>query len=75
MGTITVRNLDDDVQSRLRRRAAANGRSMEAEARAILADAVGAGSFIGEWMSLAARHSGADLALPARSVPRDIEIA
>lgn len=36
--TLTVRNLDDAVKSRLRRRAAENGRSMEAEARAILRD-------------------------------------
>ena len=36
--TLTVRNLDDAVKSQLRRRAAANGRSMEAEARAILRD-------------------------------------
>jgi plasmid stability protein len=36
MSTLTVRNLDDDVKSRLRVRAAQNGRSMEAEAREIL---------------------------------------
>lgn len=75
MGTITVRNLDADVQSRLRRRAAANGRSMEAEARAILAAAVTAESFVAEWVTLATRHRGPDLDLPSRSVPRDIEIA
>lgn len=33
---MTVRNLDDAVKGRLRVRAAENGRSMEAEARAIL---------------------------------------
>lgn len=36
--TLTVRNLDDAVKGRLRVRAAENGRSMEAEARAILRD-------------------------------------
>lgn len=36
--TLTVRNLDDAVKARLRVRAAENGRSMEAEARAILRD-------------------------------------
>ena len=46
MATITVRNLDDDVQRRLKMRAAGNNRSMEAEARAILSDAVAAGSFV-----------------------------
>ncbi len=36
MGSLTVRNLDDDLKARLRMRAAGNGRSMEAETRAIL---------------------------------------
>ena len=41
MASITIRNLDDDVKTRLRVRAANNGRSMEEEARLILRDAVG----------------------------------
>ena len=41
MASITIRNLDDDVKTRLRVRAADNGRSMEEEARLILRDAVG----------------------------------
>jgi plasmid stability protein len=40
MGTLLIRDLDEDVKSRLRRRAAEHGRSMEAEARAIIASAV-----------------------------------
>lgn len=40
MSAITVRKLPDDVKQRLRMRAAANGRSMEAEARAILTEAL-----------------------------------
>lgn len=36
MATLTVRNLEDAVKVRLRIRAAENGRSMEAETRAIL---------------------------------------
>jgi antitoxin FitA len=36
MSTLTVRGLDDGLKTRLRVRAAENGRSMEAEARAIL---------------------------------------
>lgn len=39
-GTITIRNLDGRVKERLRIRAAMNGRSMEAEARSILAAAL-----------------------------------
>ena len=41
MASITIRNLDDDVKTRLRVRAASNGRSMEEEARLILRDAFG----------------------------------
>jgi plasmid stability protein len=40
MAAVSIRDLDDDVKERLRIRAARNGRSMEAEIRAILADAV-----------------------------------
>ena len=36
MATITIRNLDDDVKTWLRKRAARNGRSMEEETRLIL---------------------------------------
>ena len=41
MAILNIRNLPDDVHARLRVRAAENGRSMEAEARAILMDACG----------------------------------
>ena len=36
MGQLLVRDLDDEIIKRLKRRAAANGRSAEAEHRAIL---------------------------------------
>ena len=36
MGTLTIRNLEDPLKSRLRMRAAARNRSMEEEARQIL---------------------------------------
>ncbi|MGH8184897.1 MAG: FitA-like ribbon-helix-helix domain-containing protein [Rhodanobacteraceae bacterium] len=36
MTTMTIRNLDDDVKTRLRLRAAQHGHSMEEEARRIL---------------------------------------
>ena len=42
MAALTIRNLPDDVRDRLRVRAARNGRSMEAEVRAILAAAADA---------------------------------
>lgn len=76
MATLTIRDLDDRVKARLRVRAAEHGRSMEAEARAILASALtepaaesGLGSRIRERF---AAIGGADLSLPARSdAPRD----
>lgn len=40
MGTLTIRNVDDDVHARLRERAARHGRSVEAEVRGILSEAV-----------------------------------
>ena len=40
MASITIRNLDDDVKTLLRVRAARNGRSMEEEVRLILREAV-----------------------------------
>ena len=41
MSSITIRNLDPAIKERLRVRAAQNGRSMEAELRAIVTEAVG----------------------------------
>jgi plasmid stability protein len=40
MAVMTIRGLDDDVRDKLRIRAAQHGRSMEAEVRAILTEAV-----------------------------------
>jgi plasmid stability protein len=74
MATITVRNLEDEVQRRLKRRAAKNGRSMEAEARAILTEAVGSDGFGDDWIALLAPFRG-DFELPDRSEPRTVELA
>jgi plasmid stability protein len=40
MASLSVRNLEDDILARLKRRAARHGRSAEAEARDILAQAL-----------------------------------
>jgi plasmid stability protein len=40
MADLSIRGLDDEVRERIRLRAARNGRSMEAEIRAILTEAV-----------------------------------
>ena len=40
MATLTIRNLDEELRANLRVRAARHGRSMEAEVREILRDAM-----------------------------------
>jgi len=75
MATITVRDLPDDVQRRLKERAAANDRSMEAEARAILSAAVAVRGFGTAWLELAAKSRGAELPVPLRSTSRDIDLS
>lgn len=73
MSALSIRNLDESVKRRLQLRAAHHGRSMEAEARAILTEAVrepeeSAGLFT----ALLDRFSvlgGVDLELPDRSEP------
>ncbi len=76
MANITIRNLDDDVKTRLRIRAAENGRSMEEEARLILREAVGGvdvpvkdlGTAINE---LFKPFSGVELEFPSREAMRE----
>ena len=76
MASITIRNLDDDVKTKLRMQAAGNGRSMEEEARLILAEAVareaapakGLGTAIHE---LFKPFGGIDLNLPPREPMRE----
>ena len=76
MASITIRNLNDDVKTKLRMQAAENGRSMEEEARLILAAAVareaapakGLGTAIHE---LFKPFGGIDLDLPPREPMRE----
>ena len=71
MAAVSIRDLDDDVRERLRVRAAQRGRSMEAEIRAILTDAVSdPDDTAGLAQTLLARFGalgGVDLALPSRT--------
>jgi antitoxin FitA len=79
MATLTVRGLDDATKTRLRVRAAHHGRSMEAEVRAILEDALpsettssGLGSRI---HARFAAIGGAELDLPTRrELPRAADL-
>lgn len=65
MAQLIVRNLEDGVKTRLRRRAARNGRSMEEEARDILRNAVRTeedrAQGIGSEMAALFQGSGVDL--------------
>lgn len=71
MASLVIRDLDDQVKTRLRVQAAEHGRSMEAEARAILATALhgrrpprGLGSHIRDRF---ADLGGVELDVPVRS--------
>lgn len=71
MAAFSIRNIDDDVKERLRVRAAQHERSMEAEIRAILIEAVAphsAGLF-GTILGRFSEIGGTDLDLPPRNVP------
>jgi plasmid stability protein len=73
MATLMIRDLDEDVKARLRVQAAEHGRSMEAEARALLAAALtgrrpprGLGSHIRDQF---AEIGGVELDIPSRTGP------
>ena len=75
MASITIRNLDDDVKTRLRVRAAKNHRSMEEEARIILRDAVtghshGPRNLVAFTRQCFASLGGVELELPPRGPMR-----
>ena len=70
IASITIRNLDDEVKTRRRVRAAEHHRSMEEEARLILRDAVGHKPRSGNLTNIIRSHfgpdNGVDLELPPR---------
>lgn len=73
MATLTIRNVDPDVHRRVRVRAAENGRSMEAELRQIIKDAVSVNTENAEEINLAeairrrfAPYGGVELEIPPR---------
>lgn len=79
MSMLTVRDLDPLVKAKLRERAARRGRSMEAEVRQILADAVNADDDRPSLVDSIFRHfSGVDIEweFPERSAAtqRDVTL-
>ncbi len=75
MANITIRNLDDDVKTRLRVRAAEHHRSMEEEVRIILRDAVtdrsGPRNLAAFTRQCFASLGGVELELPPRGAMRE----
>jgi antitoxin FitA len=77
MAALSIRNLDEQVKERLRVRAALHGRSMEAEIREILTDAVAEprrGNLATALLERFGELGGVDLDLPPRAAsPRPVE--
>lgn len=76
MASMTIRNLDDTLKSKLRIRAAAHGRSMEDEARDILRVALAVAEKKPENLADAIRElmapfGGVELEIPPREPIRD----
>ena len=75
MSSITIRDLDDTLQRRLRIRAAEHGRSMEEEAREILRLVVGEpappANLAAAIRTRVAAFGGADIELPPREPMRE----
>jgi plasmid stability protein len=71
VAALSIRDLDDNVREKLRVRAARHGRSMEAEVRAILAEAVeepgDGGSLFEVLIDRFGALGGVDLELPVRA--------
>ena len=75
MATLLIRNLDDSLKEALRRRAAANRRSMEEEARQILQLQLRSSPLAGEGLGtriarIWAEAGGVELEIPPRTMPR-----
>jgi plasmid stability protein len=84
MATLTIRNIDDELKSRLRVRAARHDHSMEEEVRSILRDVLSDFADVEEPTGIATRIrrrledvGGVDLELPRRSetprIPESLE--
>lgn len=71
VSAVSIRNLDNRVKERLRLRAARHGRSMEAEMRVILTEAVrdtgDEAGLVPALMDRFAELGGVELEIPARS--------
>ena len=76
IASMTIRNLDDDLKTLLRLRAARHGKSMEEEARSILRSALQAEPLSGKSLVDSIRemvepYGGIELELPSRGPMRE----
>lgn len=77
MAQLIVRNLEDEIVDALKARAAAHGRSAEAEHRAILHAALhgpAAGRSLWEWLAAMPEVGDDEDFARARDLPRDVEL-
>ncbi|MEZ5086941.1 MAG: Arc family DNA-binding protein [Tessaracoccus sp.] len=79
MTAITIRKLPEDVKQKLRMRAAANRRSMEAEARAILVAGLEQPAhtdftWIQQLVEVGNELGGVEVPIPERSATRPVEL-
>lgn len=80
MASITIRNLDDNVKKRLRKQAAENGRSLEAEAREILSRSAAIAAkppltgldMMRPLRDFVSKYGGVTLDIPPRTPMRDL---
>ncbi|MDO4289836.1 MAG: hypothetical protein Q4C41_01210 [Eggerthellaceae bacterium] len=77
MADVLVRNLSSGAKEALASRAARNGRSQQAEAKAILEAALqdDAASWVSRLRRAASAVGGIDLEAPARHAPREMDVA
>ena len=71
MAAITVRNISDRAHRALKERAARHERSMEAEVRALIEEAVHEADFLQSWLDDTEGLRGKPLPLPERQPARE----
>ena len=74
MPTLTIRQVDEATYDELKSTAARAGRSMEAEARTILDEAMRGRTWWQRWVEATEPWRGEDLPIPSRSQPRTVEV-
>jgi len=74
MPTLTIRQVPESTYEQLKAFAALGGRSMEAEARSLLDEAMQSRTWWRRWVEATEALRGADLPIPPRSQPRGVDL-